>query len=232
MNAAFIAACQQELPAASPFKLNWKLYNLRKQPPGMGKVTTEKQRINHDEYIHAAEIAARHMEDRSGGKTIDQVLCDPKTRLEFDAVAQEVAPHVTAYRLRKAALALRKKRKLKPELVKRLADWGATVQVYSAEELRQGPDLIPRLPGVYIFRDNTGYLYIGETDNLRGRVEQHLDHSDRKALARYLWEYGHKSLSVEIHAFLKDSDGNKKLPRKAYEAELIRSRKPRLNIQG
>jgi predicted GIY-YIG superfamily endonuclease len=134
--------------------------------------------------------------------------------------------------LRKAALTLRKNRQLRPELIKRVADWGSVVTTYTAEQLRADPDLIPRLPGIYIFRDRTGYLYIGEAGNLRGRVEKHLDHSDRKAVAHYLWENGVTGLSVELHAFRRESDGRKANCRRAYEAELIRSRGPRLNIQG
>jgi hypothetical protein len=230
LNAAFIAACLREVAFASAADLNWELYNLRKQPPGIGKVATVRRRDNHAGYIHASEIAARHMEDKHG-LTIDHVLCNPETRREFDSIAQEIAPGVSTYLLRKAALKLRKNRRLKPELIKRVADWGTTVLTHPAEHLRADPELIPRLPGVYIFRDRTGYLYIGEAGNLRGRVEKHLDHSDRKAVARYLWENGHEDLTVEMHAFRRDSEGNKTRPRKAYEAELICSRKPRLNIQ-
>lgn len=231
LNAAFIAACSQELPSATPFQFNWDLYNLRKQPPGIGSVATVKRRAKHDEYLHASEIAARHMEDKHKLST-DQVLCDPEKRREFDAIAQEIAPGTSNYLLRKAALKLRKNRQLKPELIKRVADWGITVTTYTAEQLRADPDLIPRLPGVYIFRDSTGYLYIGEAGNLRGRIEKHLDHSDRKAVAHYFWENGFKGLSVEMHAFGEESDGCKATCRKAYEADLIRSRHPRLNIQG
>lgn len=64
LNAAFIAACLREIPSTSVFDLNWQLYNLRKQPPGIGKVATVKRRDNHDDYVHASEIAARHMEYR------------------------------------------------------------------------------------------------------------------------------------------------------------------------
>jgi predicted GIY-YIG superfamily endonuclease len=231
LNAAFIVACSRELPSASPFQFNWDLYNLRKQPPGIGKVATVKRRDKHDDYLHASEIAARHMEDKYK-LSIDQVLCDPEKRREFDAMAQGIAPDVSNYLLRKAALKLRKNRQLRPELIKRVTDWGTVIATHTAEQLRENPDLIPRLPGVYIFRDGTGYLYIGEAGNLRGRVEKHLDHSDRKAVAHYLWENGVKGLIVEMHAFRKESDGRKEVCRKAYEAELIRSRGPRLNIQG
>jgi hypothetical protein len=62
-------------------------------------------------------------------------------------------------------------------------------------------------------------------------VAKHLDHSDRKAVAHYLWQKGFDDLSVELHSFRSDSDGRRAECRKAYEADLIRSRKPRLNIQ-
>src|SRR5262249_2292328 len=141
--------------------------------------------------------------------TIDRVLCDPKTRVEFDTVAQSISSETSAYRLRKAALKLRKNRQLKPELIKKIANWGVRVEAYPAERLLADFDLIPRLPGVYIIRDKTGYLYIGEAGNLRGRVEKHLDHSDRKSVAHYLWQNGFDDLSVEIHSFRADSDGRK-----------------------
>jgi predicted GIY-YIG superfamily endonuclease len=231
LNAAFIAACLRELPSNSPFQFNWALYNLRKQSPGIGKVATVKRRDKHGDYLHASEIAARHMEDKHRRNT-DRVLCDPDMRREFDTIAQGIAPGTSTYLLRKAALKLRKNRQLRPELIKRVADWGTVVTTYTAEQLRGSPDLIPRLPGIYIFRDDSGYLYIGEAGNLRGRVEKHLDHSDRKAVAYYFWENGVEGLSVEMHAFRKDSEGRVAKCRKAYEADLIRSRGPRLNIQG
>lgn len=230
LNKRFVQSCLAEWPTATLYELNWELYNLRKQPPGIGKVTTIRRRNNHDAYLHASEIAARHMEDKYQ-LTIDRVLCDPIMRAEFDTVAQPIAPETVTYLLRKAALKLRKNRQLKPELIKKVANWGIRSETHPAERLRTEPDLIPRLPGAYIFRDKTGYLYIGEAGNLRGRVEKHLDHSDRKAVAHYLWQNGFNEISVELHSFRFDSDGRRAACRKAYEADLIRSRRPRLNIQ-
>jgi hypothetical protein len=230
LNNAFISACQRELPERTAGDLNCALLNLRKQPPGLGTITKVKRRDVHDEYIHVAEIAARHMEDKHN-LTIDQVLCDPAMRQEFDSIAWSISPDVSNYLLRKAALKLRKARQLLPERFKRIANWGTQVTRHRAEALIAKPDLIPRQPGIYLFLDRTGYLYIGEAGNLRGRVSKHLDHSDRKALARYLWDHGVRELEIELHAFRGDSDGNKVACRKAYEAELIRSRKPNLNIQ-
>ena len=84
--------------------------------------------------------------------------------------------------------------------------------------------------GKPIFRDSTGYLYIGESSSLRHRVTQHLDHSDRKSLAHYLWEKGSRDITVELHVFAKDSPAKDKSRHRAYESELIKSRKPRFNI--
>lgn len=229
VNAKFIAACQERFPGTSPKDLNWLLFNLRKSGE-LGPTGVRSPIQKHDEYLHAAEIAARAMEDRYGENT-DRVLCDPQRRKEFDDIATEIAPEVSTYRLRKAALRLRKGRKLRPELIKRIADWQNQVLTYPAEELRQNSDLIPRKPGIYIFRDDSGYLYIGEAKNLRSRVSKHLDHSDRKALAHHLWKKGINSVHIEFHVFAPESDGAKAECRRAYESELIAKRTPRFNAK-
>jgi excinuclease UvrABC nuclease subunit len=91
-------------------------------------------------------------------------------------------------------------------------------------------DIVPSGPGVYIFRDSTGYLYIGESANLRTRLAKHLDQSDSKSLAYYLRKNGVDTVTVELHAFDPDSNARLKEMRRAYESELIHSRKPRFNI--
>ena len=108
------------------------------------------------------------------------MLCEPSRRIEFDEIAHSIAPDVSPYRLRKAALGLRKARRLQPEIVKRIASWECEILTFDAEALLTEPDLIPRKPGVYLLRDQSGYLYIDEAGSLRTRVVKHLDHSDRK----------------------------------------------------
>ena len=228
LNQKFIAACREQLPEVEETDFNWTLLNLRKAGKLDAK-TTRRHNENHDEYLHASEVAARHMHDKFR-VTTDRVFCDPKLRAEFDKVAQTVAPDVSAYRLRKATLRLRKNRQLKPELIVRIADWGREIHTLPAEMIVKKPEIVPTHPGIYIFRDETGYLYIGESYNLRLRVEKHLDHSDRKSLAHYLWENGNEKITVELHAFDPESKAKDKTVRRAYESELIRSREPRFNI--
>ena len=101
-------------------------------------------------------------------------------------MAGRLADDIEPYLLRKAALGLRKARRLRPEWVVRVADWGRQVATYSLSELRASPDKVLAQPGVYLFYDSTGYLYIGEAANLRQRLQQHLANSDRPSLADYL----------------------------------------------
>jgi len=224
----FLAACREQVPEASEFECNWMLLNLRKAGQ-LGVRATRRRPLRHEDYVHAAEIAARYVFDKYK-VSVDRAMCEPKYRAEFDRVARSVAPDVPVYRLRKAALGLRKARRLRPELVVRVADWGRQVLEFPADRLARDPSLVPAKPGVYIFRDRSGYLYIGESSNLRRRLAKHLADSDRKSLARYLREHGYKDVVIEVHAFDPDSRAKERLVRRAYESELIRSRKPRFNI--
>lgn len=228
LNTQFIQHCHNRLPDACATHCNWALMNLRKAGKLKTKAT-KRRNDRHDEYLHAAEIAARFLHDKHE-LTIDRVLCSAEYRREFDGVAQSVAPGVSAYLLRKAALGLRKARRLRPELVLRVADWGKQVLTLPAAQIVKNPDVVPDQPGIYVFRDPTGYLYVGESSSLRIRVAKHLDHSDRKSLAHYLWQTGVGQITVELHAFDPDSKAREKTARRAYESELIRSRKPRFNI--
>lgn len=226
LNEAFLRECANILPKTNPAELNWALMNLRKSG-GLGSVTTKCLQQDPTDYLHAAEIAARSVEDRLDS-TIDRIFCSPVDRCSFDEIATSIAPDVSTYQLRKA-VGLRKKRQLKPELIKRIADWNTRVVSHTASDLYADKKLIPTNPGVYLFRDNSGYLYIGEAESLRPRVWRHLDHSDRKALCHYLFENGIEELSVDLHVFDGDSKGRLVKYRRAYESDLIAARKPRFN---
>jgi hypothetical protein len=229
LNEKFLEQCKALNPTIGSYDANWKLLNLRKSS-SLGGVTSSTKKIDHSAYVHASQIAARLMEDRYQ-LTIDRVLCKPESRQQFDAIALGIAPEVSLYQLRKAALGLRKARRLQPEIIKRVANWGREILEYSAKRLLDDLDLIPRKPGIYIFRDSTGYLYVGEAGNLRFRVAKHLDHSDRRAIAHYFWEAGISGIVVELHAFGGDSDARNQSSRRAYESDLIANRSPRFNLR-
>ena len=158
LNARFVARCRRDLPTASMEDLNWTLLNVRKAGKLKSKVTKRRQ-DKHEQYQHLAEIAARTVQDKHK-VTTDRIMCNEAMRAEFDKQAKLLAKDVDAYLMRKAAFGLRKARRLKPELVLRIADWDRIITVRPASELAKDTDSIPETPGVYIFRDPTGYLYL------------------------------------------------------------------------
>ena len=179
-----------------------------------------------------AEIAARSVSDRHR-ITTDTILVHTKYRAELQQEAELILPGVDAYAVRKSVLRLRKRRSLKPELVLQVADWDRTVETWSLAELisRLKSDQVPHQPGIYLFRAETGYLYIGEAVDLADRLNQHTTTSDRQALADHLATAADGDVSVELHVFPRKSPAAKARMRRAYESELIRSRKPKLNVR-
>ncbi|MCX5684042.1 MAG: GIY-YIG nuclease family protein [Planctomycetota bacterium] len=227
LNACFLAVCRELGAGETDFELNHCLYNLRKSKKLDGHPTKTRVHLKRkDEYEFAAEIAARFLEHREN-TTLDRIICDPVLAQEFDRIAQELAPGFTPFEYRFAALNLRKSHRLRPEIGPQLLP---ATQVESFPVAGLDINRIPRSQGIYLFYyKGEGLLYLGEAMNLRDRIRKHLDHSDRKELARWLWQHGSDDLYVEIHVL---PDKTTTGARKAVELELIRSRKPRFNILG
>lgn len=229
LNQSFLGHCRNQLPDVAEVEFNWTLINMRKA--GVLDVkATKRNSESVGEFAPIAEIAARHIYDRHKIST-DRMMCDPKLRAEFDEVAKSVDADADLYSVRKAAFKLRKQRQLKPELLVRIADWGREIHTHTLAEVRENLSLIPKLPGVYIFRDATGYLYIGQADNLHTRLQTHFEESHNFSLANYLKEQANDNIALELHSFPADSRAKETMIRRAYESELISSRKPRFNIQ-
>jgi hypothetical protein len=192
---------------------------------------TRRSQVDTSPWNETAEIAIRTVLDRHQ-VTIDEVLCHPQLRLELQAEATAISPLAPPDLIRKAVLRLRKVRKLRPELVLRVADWQTNVVTMPVDEIDF--KALPELPGVYLFRSEEGYLYIGEAENLSTRISQHLAGSHNVGLARRLSmpaETVEQPLTLELHVFAKDSPGSRVVMRRAYESELIRSRQPKFNLQ-
>jgi excinuclease UvrABC nuclease subunit len=142
-----------------------------------------------------------------------------------------MAPAEDLDTIRRAALALRKARQLRPELSARLIHWPIEHRSYAVADLTNDWAAVPQQPGVYLFRDDSGYLYIGEAKELQARLQTHLQGSDRAALAHALQRPTLDGIHVDLHIFPTDSPGATLGVRRAYESELIRSRQPRLNLR-
>lgn len=230
LQSRFIRECQKLAADVTALQFNWALLNLRKQGQLKEFETTQRKQVDMESVRFLAEVVARSVQDDSR-LSIDRVMCEPTLRKKFNDQAAKIDATTDLYAVRKAAFQLRKTRRLKPELITRIADWGRRVSIFTADELKSDLGQIPVSPGIYIFSDRTGYLYVGESNNLRHRLASHLDDSDGKSLAKYLAENGLENVTVEIHTFEKGSRMDELAVRRAYESELIRSRNPKLNIR-
>lgn len=224
LNERFIHSCHEAGLSETAVSLNRHLLNIRKQGhlPRSGRSATTSF-PNEEDYRFAAEIAARVLQRRDG-HALDAILCDPDLCRQLDELAMEIAPGFSSLQYRWAALNLRKAKKLSPEILGRVIQ-SETVLSFRIDGL--SPETIPTNQGLYLFYDPPQTLYIGEASNLRSRLKQHLDHSDNRGLARWLWEHGTATALLEIHVLPKETPT---AHRRALETELIRSRNPLFNV--
>jgi GIY-YIG catalytic domain-containing protein len=193
LNPCFIAECRRLGLQDSVADLNRALLNLRKKGELAGRPRSKRTHFDdEDDYRFAAEIAVRFVERRDG-LSLDAIICDPDKVAEFDEVAARIAPGYSPLRYRWAALNLRKMRRLEPELVARVAPPVDVINVSISEIVA---DELPVSQGLYLFIAADQLLYVGETENLRKRLKKHLEHSDNKGLARWIWEFGTESLHL------------------------------------
>lgn len=225
LNARFIAACRREGLLESESELNRMLLNIRKSGR-LGQGGTKKQsRFKDDEYRFAAEIAARHLERRESC-SLDQILINPVLVAEFDSLCQELSPGFAVVQYRLSAMGLRKKRKLRPEVMSHALP-SKTVKRLLCSTVNVSD--LPTSAGLYIFFDNLRTLYVGEAANLKMRLKKHLEHSDNKQLARWFWENSPEKVWLEVH-LVEEACSTR--TRRALEFELITSRRPVFNIVG
>lgn len=226
LNNIFLTTCHNKGLNNRGEEINRRLLNVRKSGSFSDIKTTRKSLFrNQSDYSFASEIAIRFLERRDG-VTLDQVICSPKRSLEFDEIADKICPGYTPLQYRWAALYLRKKRKLKPETLSHVCR--PLDVIISKAEMVNSID-IPIKQGLYIFFDSNKVLYVGESINLRNRLKKHLDHSDNKGLAHWIWDHGEDDLNIEIQILPADTTTR---VRKAMEYELITSRNPLFNIKG
>lgn len=225
LNLRFIAECRRRGLRGSATDLNRALLNLRKKGDLAGRPRSKRTHFDdEDDYRFAAEIAVRFIERRDG-ISLDAIICDPNKAVVFDEVSARIAPGYSSLQYRWAALNLRKARRLEPEIVGRIAP---PVDVINMSVTEIVGDELPGSPGLYLFIAADQLLYVGETENLRKRLKKHLEHSDNKGLARWIWQHGTDSLHLEMHV-LEEGTGSR--IRRALELELIRSRQPVFNVQ-
>lgn len=176
LNAAFLRACKAKGIAGSAFVWNRVLLRLRKS--GRLPRTRQANRLrtfeSMDAYSFASEIAMQSIGIDYDLK-LDDILCAPNFATEFDQIASAFAPGYSSFDYRWAALAVRKRAvAAKKSARKNCRPW-------MRKKLPRPVSLSHPLsekyesPGVYVVSNHSHKLYVGETYNLRARIDRMRD---------------------------------------------------------
>lgn len=202
LNARFLNKCRELGAKGTDFDLNWMLLGARKKKwltnfPKTTKTTFRET----DVFDFASEIAVRCVQEDYAKShpdvpSLDRILCDPALRATFDSIAQLLAPGFTSLEYRWVALGLRKARRL-------IKNAGAIElpQLERCGAVRSiSKNRIPDTKGVYVLRCDQQALFVGETDNLRQRIERHLEFNGGKVVPDWIYDCGSKAIHLSLSA--------------------------------
>lgn len=227
----FLGRCRELALAGTDFALNWKLFNGRKNKhfsdlPKTKNYTSSRE----DEFEFSSEIAIRHVQERhrllrNHVVSLDRIICDPDLAAEFDQVAARLAPGFSPLDYRWVALGIRKaagRYSSKAQAIKlpRFDVLGPTISVRLHS--------LPPEQGMYWFRCEDASLFIGETDNLRRRIERHLDCGGKNGFPDWLYDAGSRAVTLGI----APTPGVTPIKRKIVELRAIQAHRPFFNYVG
>lgn len=125
--------------------------------------------------------------------SLDKIICDPDLAAEFDKIAARLAPGFSPLDYRWVALGVRKAAgryasKAGEAKVLSFSDFASTLSIRASK--------ISTNQGVYCFRCEEESLFIGETENLRHRLERHFEGGGPQGLPEWLYERGSRVISL------------------------------------
>jgi DNA modification methylase len=225
LNAAFVSECEKlGLPGEARW-WNQALFRMRKA----GKLAdypnerrTELSWHSCDGFLFGSEIAWRKMLDRKH-RSLDEILCDPRSAEEFDTIARRYAPGSSSLQYRWGALKLRKECKRVWSHSQLIGD----AHFAFSEPLGVGSvdvQSAPHRPGVYIATDEGSGepLYAGETFDLCARFECQFGPAVMER-----WDDSKGALSLR---YFEASKAASVLVLLAYQALFVQKHRPRLNL--
>jgi len=199
LNEEFVETCQRLGLPGKAYDWNHRLMNLRKVGyfkglPGSKRTTFPLEDKVFYRYKFACEIAIqRFLQD--GSQTLDHILCDPDMAERFDQYVLSMLPdQPKSLMIRWFALRVRKRASYfsrasaKVENIGQIADDATNPFAINLRD-------VPSTPGLYWLRSQDRHLYVGETDNLRERLEAQFGHKNFD-----FWNTPHNSLQISFNA--------------------------------
>lgn len=229
LNQKFLDRVRQLGGTGTDYELNWTLFNARKG--GLISVPTKTRRYSvkgKDEFEFATEMAICHIQkklERETGRIIslDRIICDPDLAEQLDATAALLAPDHSPIEYRWVVLGLRKAR--------RLSSKAADVVCPRFKRLGRAIDIpassVTTEQGLYAIRTDRLTLYVGETDNLRHRIEHHFDSAHGRSLLPD-WLYDVRGNDIQLGVLPLDANTLHQY-RKTLELGCIGKYRPPLN---
>jgi site-specific DNA-methyltransferase (adenine-specific) len=218
LNAEFVAACRKKGLRGDAFIWNRLLLRFRKAGK-LQRVHKSPKRLTFemmDAYSYASEIAMQLM-SLDYAYTLDDILCSPKAAAEFDQIAEKLAPGFSPFKYRWAALAIRKRARQSRSLAKNyFLEWRERKLPRAMPLSRCGTGGYEQ-PGVYVLTGGSQDLYVGETFNVRTRIEQKLNTD--------CW----RSLNLESLVFVPSKED--RMRQHGLQAVLVARTRPSLNSQ-
>ncbi len=229
LNQRYLNRCRELNAGGTDFELNWRLMYARKN--GYLSELPKTKRYSPagiDDFEFSSEIALVYVKqkaDREKQKviTLDKVLCDPELAMLFDEIAEDLAPGFTRLEYRWAALKVRKAAGRNFSAVKRAKlptfdSLGKTTSI--------GLSRIPKEQGIYLLRCSENAVFVSHTDNLRNRIERHLESSDSRGLPQRVYDNQKHGLELA----LVPTPGLRATVRKCVELRTILEYRPLLNV--
>ena len=176
LNERFVTACKKKSLPGDACAWNRLLLRIRKAGK-LPKADCIQRRLNSsamDPYSAASE-AAMQLLSLDYGLTLDEIFCSPIAAAEFDRLAAQFSEGYTPFEYRWAAMAIRKRAKKSKALAAKHSQAWLTKQLPRAIPLNRCTSAKYQTPGVYVVVDHDEPLYVGETRDVRGRVEQILN---------------------------------------------------------
>jgi hypothetical protein len=203
---------------ASEYAINKTLLNARKANRLKG-LNSERTTLNHDDYAFASEFAATEIRYRTGA-SVDDIICDPELRSEFDQLASRMAPGHSPLEYRWAMLSIRKAGKR--------AKWDAAYEMPALSAptpLFSGAvEEVPSNLGVYLLLEQQRPLYARGVRDVHHGVALHRREEFLPPLLDRLWRPSPDDLLFS-YATLPQ----RKLIRPV-EQKIIREKRPLFNI--
>ncbi len=176
LNGRFIKACKKNSVPGDASAWNRLLLRIRKAGK-LPKGERAQKRLSSaamDPFSAGSEVAMQLL-SLDYGLTLDDILCSPQAAAEFDRLAAQFSEGHTPLEYRWAAVAIRKRAKKSRALATaEFQDW-LTKPLPRAVPLERCLSAKHERPGVYVVLSDDGPIYVGETLDIKSRVQQILN---------------------------------------------------------